>query len=195
MTRRVLLILSVIFSLAAAARADIPLPKNLTNVDPRVKFDGVDSYPEQVFYLRFHSFTGSPAGVPHTLLRVKDTKPFNLNAQRRLSNLELIAIPKADFEKFAKDDPTLAWLHKKTEGVLRAETEAPSTVAPANKEAPTTVYRIHITGGRLTVARAAMKSSLESDPPIWMAGLFGALAIAAGGLWMARRQSLSGHAS
>ena len=70
MSRTKVLALAVGLLLVAAVRADIPLPKTHKYVDPRVRFEGIDTHADYVFYLRYLTFTGGPSGVPHTTVEV-----------------------------------------------------------------------------------------------------------------------------
>ena len=121
---------------ASAVLADLPLPKNIKYVDPRVSFQGIEKNFDYVFYLRYLTFVGGPASVPHTLVEVKNSNAFNLNCQRRLMDMKLLALDRKEFDKRAKNDPSLKWLTHETEGVLWAEVSPPSTTAQADvKEA------------------------------------------------------------
>src|ERR1700680_2278567 len=97
MVRALLVATGVGLLLIGGVRADIPLPPDIKYVDPRVSFEGVDKYPDQVFFLRYLTFTGGPGRTPYTLVEVKDTKPFNLNAQRRLINVQLLTMKRDDY--------------------------------------------------------------------------------------------------
>ncbi len=177
------------FMSAAAVSADVPLPKDLKYIDPRVSFEGIDKQGDYVFYLRYLTFAGGPAGVPHTLVEVKDAKPFNLNAQRRLFDMSLLAMERKEFAKRKQDDASLKWLTDKTPGVLKATITPPSTTAPASvKEAPVTTYRISIKDGKLSAE--VVKDAKRSDAgplPGWGFGLVLAFSIAGLGIWFARR--------
>src|SRR5688572_19381496 len=98
MNRRFALAAIAALGLAASARADIPLPDNLKYADPQVAFEEVGKHPEFVFYLRYLTSNGGPSGVPHRLLPVKDSKPFGLNAERRLFEMQLLAMDRKEFE-------------------------------------------------------------------------------------------------
>ncbi len=192
MRRTLGLAFAVSLFVVSAASADIPLPKDLKHVDPVVRFDGVEKHPGQVFFLRFLTFTGSPAGIPHRLIEVKDGKPFALNAQRRLGDVKLLAVERKEFEKRAKEDGSLKWLTDKTAGILVANVPGPSTVAKAAlKEVPVTAYQVAIKDGKLTVTKEALegKSGGAGSPllPLWAFGLLGAFAVAGFGVWVARR--------
>jgi len=151
----------------------------------------VEKYPNHVFYLRYLTFSGNPNGVPHTLVPVKDAAPFNLNAQRHLSDLELLAVDRATFEKLAKAGETYAWLNGKAAGALRATLATPPTTGPANaKELPVTVYTVNIADGKLTVTTAKNANRGEAPLgflPTWVIGLAGSIGVAGLGLWVVRR--------
>jgi hypothetical protein len=173
------------------ARADVPLPKNLRYIDPRVRFENVDAYPDHVFYLRYLTFSGGPANIPYTLVSVKNIQPFNLNAQRRLINMHLLAVERKTFEEKAKQEPDLKWLTDKTDGVLKASFNEPSTTAPANvKEAPVTNYRIQLKGGKLRVVPGEQKSR-QAEPagplPVRVLAVAFSVSLAWLGIWFAGR--------
>lgn len=185
------LVLSLAFT--SVASADIPLPGNLKYIDPRVQFEGIDQLPDHVVYLRFLTFTGGPGGVPHRLMPVKDSKPFALNAQRRLFDMSLVALDRKEFEKRAKEDPTLAWLTDKTEGALVAKIQAPPTTGPALlKEAPVSTYRVQLKDGKLSAEMVKAEKSGQANPsgllPLWAVGILSATGFAWFGVWMARRR-------
>lgn len=177
--------------LAAVSSADVPLPKNLKYVDPRVRFEGIDKLPDQVVFLRYLTFSGGPANVPYKVVQVKDDKPFNLNAQRRLSNMQLLALDRKEFDKRAKDDPSLKWLTDKTEGVQHAAVATPSTTAPANsKEVPVTTYRVVFKDGKLAVEVVEDKKRSEAPAglaPVWVLGIVASVSLAWFGIWFTRR--------
>ena len=198
MYRVILFTLAVSLVSVSAVSADIPLPKNLKYVDPRVRFDGIDKYEDYVFYLRFLTFTGGPAGVPHRLMEVKDTKAFNLKAERRLGNMSLLAIERKDFDKRSKEDPSLKWLTDKTEGVLAATFNSPSTTGSVNdKEVPVTAYRAAIKDGKLTVELVKAEKRGDAGPaglmPMWLLAIVGSLSLACLGIWFVRRRSPGVH--
>ncbi len=184
----------LIMSAASVALADIPLPKDLKYVDPRVRFEGIDKQPAFVFHLRFLTFTGGPAGAPFRLIEVKDEKPFNLKAERRLINMSLLAMDRKEFAKRAKEDPSLKWLTDKTDGVLKSAITPPSTVGSVNlKEVPITTYRVTLKDGKLAAELVKDDKRSEAAPdgplPLWaLAGVF-AFSLAGLGIWFARRRS------
>ncbi len=188
-------LLAFVFTLLAAsvASADVPLPKNLKYVDPRVSFDGVEKHKDHVFYLRFLTFSGGPANIPHRLVEVKDSKPFNLKAQRRLINMSLLAMERKEFDKRAKDDPSLKWLTDKAEGVLAAAINSPATTGPANaKEVAVTTYRVALKDGALSAPMVKNTERSDATPaglmPMWLFGLISALSLSSLGIWAARRR-------
>jgi hypothetical protein len=179
--------------------ADVPLPPNQKYIDPRVQFEGVGKYEDQVFVLKFNTGSGNPFAGPPVYLDVKNSEPFNLNAQRRLVNMELFAVERKEYEKH-KNEPKKDWLTTKTAGVLSAGINAPGTVAPADqKEVPVTRYRVEISDGKLKVEKAATekkqsdaspaepRSSLANVPSLAV-GVALALSMATFGLWLVRRR-------
>lgn len=193
MYRAVVFACAFAFMSAATVSADVPLPKDLKYVDPRVSFEGIDKQGDYVFYLRFLTFSGGPGNTPHTLMEVKDAKPFNLNAQRRLFDMSLLAMERKEFDKRKADDASLKWLTDKTPGVLKASITPPATTAPANiKEVPVTTYKVSLKEGKLAVEQVKdSKDGKRSDAgplPTWGFGLVLAFSIAGLGLWFARRR-------
>jgi hypothetical protein len=189
MSRCALLAFSLVLLAASASWADLPLPKNLKYVDPRVSFEGIDKHADHVFYLRFQTFTAAPT-KDYRLIEIKDAKPFNLNAQRRLANMSLLALERKEFDKRAKDDPSLKWLTDKTDGVLLAKLDAPSTTGSVNlTEVPVTSYRVSLKEGKLSAELVKDAKRSDAGPlPIWGFGLVLALSIAGLGIWFARRR-------
>src|SRR5262245_50562557 len=100
-------ILALTLNLIAAGTswADIPLPKDQKYIDPQVRFEGAEKHPEYVFHLRYLTFTGGPGGVPPRLVRIADAKPFPLHAERRLINMQVLAMKRDEFEKRVKSEP------------------------------------------------------------------------------------------
>ncbi len=179
--------------IASTATADVPLPPDLHYVDPSVRLEGVDQYPDYVFHLRYLTFTGAPT-VPYRVIEVKSSKAFPLNAERRLSDMRLLALKRDVFERRKKADPSLAWLNDKTDGVLEALVDAPSTVAPKNKPVPVTAYRVLLKDGKLTAemletAEDKQKSLVVGGWPTLISGLGLSAACAAIGLWIVRTRS------
>jgi hypothetical protein len=182
--------------LVSAASADIALPEDLKYVDPRVRFEGIDAHADHVFYLRYRTFsTGPGRGVPYTMVKVKDSNAFRIEAGRWLVDMELLALDRKEFEKRAKDDPSLKWLTDKTEGVLRARVDEPSNMASVNsKGAPLTIYRVSIEDGKLKAEMVEVQKSGRTAPTgPWPSVAFGsvsAMSLAWFGVWFARRGRL-----
>lgn len=187
--------LSMLMLAAAPVFADVPLPKDLKNIDPRVRFEGIGRQTDHVFYLRYLTFSGNPVGVPHTLRALKDSETFSLNAQRRLSDMHLLAMDKKEFEKRQAEDSTLKWFTDKTPGVLRANLTAPPITAKADvKEVPVTIYRVTLKDGKLSAeVFNREKPKVDATPgglmPLWAFGILGALSLASFGIWAARRRT------
>ena len=185
-------ILTALFS-AAASYADVPLPKDLKYVDPRVSFEGVEKQADHVFYVRFLTFTGGPGKTPYRVMEVNDAKPFNLKAERRLINMSLLAMDRKEFDKRKNEDPSLKWLTDKTAGVTAASFNAPSTVGKVSQtEVPVTTYRVTLKDGKLTAELVKDAKRGDATPggllPVWAFGLVGALSLAGLGMWAARRR-------
>jgi hypothetical protein len=194
MIRRYFLAAFGVFAAAASARADIPLPSHLTYVKPQLAFEGIAEHADYVFCLRYLTFVGGPSGTPHTVIQVRDSKPFTLDCQRRLIDMQLLAIKKSDFENRSKDEKSLTWLTDKTEGVLAAEVDAPSTVAKkAAKTPPLSTYRVKLKEGKLAVESVSQPDDQESNSrgvlPNSIAGIALAVGLASLGLLLVRRRS------
>ncbi len=192
MTRISTFALGIALLLVGALRADVPLPPDIKYVDPRVRFENIDKFADQVFCLRFQTFNGGPGGTPYTVIEVKDTNAFNLKAQRRIINMQLLTMNRDDFTKRAKDDPSLKWLNDKVDGVSAANMTAPSTTAPSSvKEAPVTTYRVQLKEGKLKVETVEEKKGsllTPGRPRVWVIGLAGSLLLTSLGLWFVRRR-------
>jgi hypothetical protein len=101
--------------------------------------------------------------------------------------MHLLAMERKEFEKRAKEDPTLKWFTDKTGGVLRANVVSPSTVVSVLvREAPVTTYRVALQDGKLTAEMVGAKKSSSAVPP--MAGIAVALSLMSFGIWFARRR-------
>jgi hypothetical protein len=156
--------------------------------------EGIGEHADYVFCLRFITFVGGPGDTPHTVVQVRDSKPFILDCQRRLFDMKLLAIKRTDFEKRSKSEKSLTWLTDKTEGVLAAEVDAPSTVAPKKlKKPPLTTYRVKWKDGKLAVETVSAPKIEETNSggvlPNSMAGLALAAGLASLGLLFARRRN------
>jgi hypothetical protein len=179
---------------ASAARADIPLPDHLHYVDPEIRFDGPAENPDYIFHLRYLTFTGAPGGTPYTVVEVRDSKPFLLNTERRLTDMKLLAMKRTEFTKLATGQKSLDWLSDKTEGVLAAEVDEPSTVAPKKaKKPPLSTYRVQVKNGKLELELIARTKLEETNSggvlQNSMAGLALAGALASLGVLIARRRN------
>jgi len=180
----------------SAASADIALPKDQQQVDPKFCFEGTEKQGDTVFFLRYLTFVGSPSGVPHRLLEIKDDKAFPLGAQRRLSSLQVLALNRKEFEKRSKEDSSLKWLSDKTEGVLMVEIATPNVVFPVSqKEIPVNTYRLSIKDGKVIAEKLADKPGVKQGDatpfnpvPLWLFGILGAASVMWFGVWFARRK-------
>jgi hypothetical protein len=191
---------TTLLSPAGVARADIPLPGHLTYIHPQMAFEGIAEQPDYVYYLRYLTFTGGPGGIPHSTIEVRDSKPFVLNCQRRLFDMKLLAIKRADFEKRSKAERSLDWLTDKAEGVLAVEVESPSTVAPkAAKQPPLTTYRVKWKDGKPAVEVVSRAKDQEANSgsvlPNSMAGLALAAGLASLGMLIMRRRNTARSAA
>lgn len=183
---------AAVLVLASRGAADVPLPPNLKYFEPQLAFEGVGKHPDTVFYLRFKTFTGGPAGVPYTTIEVKDDKAFVLKAQRRIIDFKLLAVERKDFERRAKDAPTLAWLSDKATGVQAASLPTPTTVGDKTlKELPVSTYKVTLKDGKLSVEPPSpfKTATPRTSAPVanWAAGILAAAGLAWIGLWWTRR--------
>jgi hypothetical protein len=179
---------------ASTVVADVPLPPGIQYVVPRVRFAGVEKYPDHVFYLKFTTGTGAPKTPMR--FEVKKAEPITLTgSQRRITNMYLLALDRKEFEKRKGEDATFAWLSEKTPGVLSASLIPPSTTGSTkDKEVPVTEYEAAITDGKLTVSKVKMKASSELAPDRemrpWVIGIAIALSLAFFGVWFVRRRPI-----
>lgn len=192
MGRNVLWIVVGSLLFASTSLADIPLPKDLKRIEPRVSFEGIEKYPDYVFFLRFSSSPGNPIGAPHTLLPIKNTNPFVIKPNGRLISMHLLAMDRKEYEKRAKADAGLKWLTEKAEGVLSANVSHPETVVSIKiVDVPVETYLAVIKDKKLTVQNIGKKKGSEIVPFGWLPNLVGGIALTVSltwmGLWLIRR--------
>lgn len=197
MDRTFVMAFTVGLLIARAASADMSpsMPKGYKYADPRVNFEGIEQHPDYVFHLRYLTYGGKGKqrddDATHSTIPVKDSKAFSLKTKEYLTDVYLLAMDRKEFDKRAKEDPTLNWLTDKTEGVLRASiTELRTNVSEDVKEVPVITYRISLKDGKLS-AELDQKKKSEAGPfrmlPGWAFGLMISLALAWFGLWFAWR--------
>jgi hypothetical protein len=194
MNQRHLLVALTLLLSAASARADHAIPDYLTYVQPEMAFDGIAEQADYVFCLRYRTYEGGDKGVRHSVIRIRDSKPFVLDCNRRLEDMKLLAINRTDFEKRSKSEKSLTWLTEKTEGVLAAEVDPPSTKALKKAEKPPlTTYRVKLKDGKLAVETVSRPKVEETNSggvlPNSMAGLALAAGLASLGLLFVRRRN------
>jgi hypothetical protein len=176
----------------SVAAADVPLPPDLRYVKPRVRFLGVENYPEQAFFLKFRTANGNPFAAPPVHVEVKNAEPFTLLTARRITGVELFALPAREAKKRRAEDSSLKWLDPKTPGLLSAGVKAPPTVTSRkDSEVPVTTYKVTIKDGKLIVESPTVEKKSEA-PGIdrtrtLVAGLAFAVGLALLGLWFARK--------
>ena len=212
MIRRVMLSFVLFSSWVSNVSADIAPPPHLKGVDPRVRFEGVEDYPDHVFFLRYYNVHGNPDGTRPSLVEVKNSDVFTLN-RGRFYHLTVLAMPRKDFDKRNAEDPSLSWLKgeslgrqeydrfwlENVPGVRYVFVQPPPTVTSAYvSETPVTEYRITLSDGRLMVEVLAIAEPNFTPPPerwsTWVGGIFGAAALVGAGLWFVRRRKLRAHA-
>jgi hypothetical protein len=178
----------------STAVADLPPPPGIVEITPRLRFTGVEKYPQHVFYVSLSTSRGNPTSGTQLRFEVKNADPVTLKgSQRRVANVFLLAMDKNEFEKRKGEDASLTWLTEKATGVLSAPLEAPPTFGPKGKEVPPTEYSVTVDGGKLTAQPAAKTkrtSELSPDPATrpWVVGIAGTLSLALFGVWFARRR-------
>ena len=210
MSRVILFAFTLSLMTASLALGDIPVPPNMKYVIPRMVFDGVEKHADYVFYLRFETEGRAPNSRHNGLIEVEDEKPFDFNVQR-IFGMSLLAMERKEFDKRAKEDPSLKWLTDKTDGVLTASVSTPSTTGSVNdKEVPITANKVTLKDGKLTVelqeadkARSdaapdsrlpqANKARSDAAPDRRLSqvafGIFIALSLAFLGVWFLRRRT------
>ena len=193
MRRSTLLALFVGLMVASVASADIPLPKDQKYITPRVRFEDVDKYADQVFFLRYHSGAGNPYAGPPTILEVMNAEAFEMKVGRRLASVQLFAVPRDEAAKLRAKDPTLAWVSDKTPGLLVSKVDSPSTVGSVkDKEVPVTAYRVKIKDGKLTVETLPSEKRGEAPAdgrlPLVVFGTLVSMSVILFGLWFVRRR-------
>jgi hypothetical protein len=193
MLRLTLLALAVLGICVTAATADVPLPSDLKYITPRVRFEGVDKEADYAFFLKYRAGNGNPFAAAPQVLEIKKTEPVEMAGGRRLAEVQLFAVPRADVAKLREKDPT-NWLSDKTPGVLLATVEPPSTVVSKKlTEVPVTVYRVSLKEGKLKVEKVPEETKRGAAPtdrlPWVMAASAASLSLALFGLWFARRRS------
>lgn len=185
MFRTATLACCLVVTLTAVVRADVPLPPHVKYVKPWLRFEGIEDYPDHVFFLRFLTFSGGPSGAPHTLIEIKNSESFDPHFQRRLSDVSLLVMERREFEKRASQDSSLKWLHEPTNGVNRTPLEHPEATAWFFDESgPVTTYRVILNGGQPIV---------ETFHPIGgtirlCLGIAAAIALVVLGMWLYRRR-------
>jgi len=192
---------TVLLSLwASTVSADLPPPPHLKEVDPRVRFDGIEDYPDHVFFLRFYDVHGNPNGTPASHVEVKSSEVLSFKA-RRIYHLELLAMPRKDFDKRNADDPSLSWLKGQPLGshendlsgvkvipnVRYSDVQSPPTLASAYaSESPITEYRITLSDDGFFVDVLAITKPNFTPPlerwSVLLGGTFVVAALAGAGL-------------
>ena len=196
MYRQIVSALAVSLVLAPSASADVVRPGE-KSVNPLVRFMGIEEHQEHVFYLQIQREQRNEPDKPSPkLIEVKDSTPFNLNAGFRLESMYLLAIERKEFDKRAKDDPSLKWLTEEADGVMCAYPIMPSTIGLIDDVAvPLTSYRVTLQNGRLQVEgpdieKVQKKSAWGNFMLMAAAGIFIALSLATLGIWFVRRRWL-----
>src|SRR6266702_565143 len=96
-SRNALSLVTVLTLLLAAtlARADVGLfPQR--NVNPLLRFENLDDYPDYNFYLKYGHARGNP-GASFYLAKVSGANQVRLEGEgERFTSVYLIAVPKAD---------------------------------------------------------------------------------------------------
>lgn len=209
MFHRAMLSLVLFCFWAYTARADLPPPSHLKNVDPRVRFEGIEDYPDHVFFLRYYDVHGNPVGTRPNLIELKNMEVLSIKA-RRIYHMTVLVMSRTEFDKRKADDPSLSWLKgepldqrehplswlAKIPEVKYASIQAPPTVASVfASESPLAEYRIAFSAGRLVVDVLSIPEPNYTPPLerplVW---LFVAAALASTGVWFVRRRRLQARA-
>jgi hypothetical protein len=146
----------------------------------QVRFEDIDKYPEQAFYLRY--WVGEDDNhLTEIIVEVKDAKPVTLNAKNGMMCSAALVL--AFDNQRAKDDPELKFLDDPTQEIGRQYIRLPIKQQP--KEGALTTYRVRLKDGELTVEAV---DATWTAPRVWALSLVGALCVAGLGLWLARRR-------
>jgi hypothetical protein len=184
---------SLAVTAAVSANAGPPsVPKGQKRIDPLVRFEGVEQYPDYIFHVRCGAVYLGTRWFP-----VQDAKPFALKFDSFKQSaptlyMTLLAMKREDFNKRAKDNPKLDWLTENTPGVLSAKLDAPSVTIPVEqKDVPLTTYRVKLKDDKLSAEKVEDPKTGEGPPlglvPAWTFGLVSSLSIGWLGIWFARR--------
>ena len=190
MIRKTVLATALALCTVSLASADVPPPPGITFIQPRLQFEGVGKYTDQVFFLKFK--TGrNPTYMVTTIVEVKNSQPFTMASGRILESMSLFAVDRKEYDKLKAGDPK-DWLKTSAPGILSTSIDIPSTNGSVkDKEVPVIRYRISIEGGKLTAPRVAAEKQQSEAPtgtPNWAVGVGIAFSLTALGQWLVRRR-------
>lgn len=189
---RTTLTVAITLLFGATAAADFPLPAHLKTVDRLVRFEGIEKFPEKIFYLRYSNTNGAPRQTdPPTLARA-GAETIRLAPGRHMHRFEILAVDRGAFDEHEKSGDLAVWLAGSPEGILVASPPPPSDAAPISSlTPPVTTYRLSIQNGSLDVEAISpplVERAVTGNLPIVVYGSAIALGVAAAGLWFVRRR-------
>jgi hypothetical protein len=179
--------LGLFFTLVAqsAAFADIAPPAGTKYCDPRVRFIGIQKYPDYTFTLEYK--TGHDLRDPFfpETIAVKNDRAFTIpNTQRFFGGTALIATRKDRAPNDGKGNESAL-------RELRTNIPAPTNMTSVwSLRGPLTEYRVSFKDGTLQVEPVKKERSQASviGMPSGAAGLTLALSLTGIGLWCTRRR-------
>jgi hypothetical protein len=142
-------LLTICLVVVPLARADVP-PPGCKAIAPRVRFQGVDHYPDYIFILKYKS--DPQPRIPWHYHEVNSTRPFTMVPGDRICYTQLFAVSRTEAAQLLQSDPTMDWLNDKTLGLLRANVKPPrGWIETHRREVTFTTYRVTINDSELTV--------------------------------------------
>src|SRR5207248_1923841 len=112
-------------------RPQPPAPSEIKYSDARIRFEGIEKFPHQVFCVLYATSIPNPSGrteIHNEIIEVKDSDAITLTNTN--GNLQLLTIKRDEFTRQAKADPTLHWMNAGTKGVMVADAQLPGDEAP-----------------------------------------------------------------
>lgn len=148
MIRSMALAAAILAMGSGRAFADQPLPIHLHEVKPRLRFEGIEDYPDKVFYLRVFTYGGNPSRARPRWVEVKDSDTIVLNTSSRLESVRLLAIDRAEFERRSRDDASLDWLESMSDDGAELKGVSNETLITFPR-APRAAFRVRFADGRV----------------------------------------------
>jgi hypothetical protein len=184
------LLAAVYLSLSpATARADAaPFPYPVRKIDPQVRFDNLDQYPDWIFYLEYRRGNGNPGIATKQTLSLPSAEPVALTGSGRRVVAYVLAVPRASVAGKGMPPP------EDTPGVLRRQIYgidlAEMFLIDLN-DSYITPYRVSVAGADLKVEaspRVPVRPEIDlgfARLPMRQTGVVLALALAVAGMWFA----------